>query len=103
DEHVLATLAQGRRLEADDVEAEPEVLAELAGADGRLEVPVRRRDDARVDSPRLAAAHGADGLLLEEAEELRLDGPRELADLVEEERPSVRAPEEPLARRSGAG
>ena len=50
---------------------------------------VRRRDDAHVDRDRLRAADARDLALLEHAQELHLRGRRDLADLVEEERPRV--------------
>ena len=46
---VLLALAQRRHLDRHDREAPVEVLAELAARDERLEILVRRRDDAHVD------------------------------------------------------
>jgi len=43
-----------------------------------------------VDAPRPGAAEPLEFLLLEDAEELRLELERDVADLVEEERPAVR-------------
>src|SRR6266446_3814485 len=57
--------------------------------DHLVEVAIRRRDDAHVDAPRPRAAEPLEFLLLKDAEELRLELERDVADLVEEERPAV--------------
>ena len=57
---------------------------------------VRRRDDADVRLDLLDAAHPAEPPLLEDAEDLRLEGRRHVPDLVEEERAAVRELHEPL-------
>jgi hypothetical protein len=62
-----------------------QVLAEAAGGDHRLQILVRRADDAGVDGDRLAAADALDDPFLEEAQELDLKGERDVADLVEEQ------------------
>src|SRR5438067_1325475 len=54
--NVLATLAQRRRRDRHDVQAEVEVLAKLALLDLGAQVLARRRDDAEVDFYRLRAA-----------------------------------------------
>ena len=82
-------LAQRRHLEGDDVEPVVEVLAELPLRDHLLEVAVGRRDDADVDVDRLVAADALELALLQEAQQLHLDGRRDLADLVEEQRAAV--------------
>ena len=67
-----------------------EILAEAALGDHRVEVLVRRADDARVDRDRLAAADALDHALLEEAQQLDLERQRNVADLVEEKRAGLR-------------
>ena len=57
--HVVGALAQRRRAQRHDVEAEVEILAELAGGDRRLQVAVGRGHDAHVDLQRLLAARRA--------------------------------------------
>src|SRR5205814_2527117 len=96
-------LAQRRQREADAIQAEVKVLAELALANERREVAVRRREEAHVDDAR---AHGADArhlARLEDVEELRLHAQRQLADLVEEHGAAVGRLEEAGARLRGAG
>src|SRR5262249_3530878 len=88
--HVLAALAKRREPDRDDAQPEEEALAEAAGAHVGLEVAVRRRDDARVDLDRVGPADALEAMLLEEAEELRLQLRREVAHLVEEDRPALR-------------
>ena len=68
-----------------------------------LEVPVGRRDDAHVDPLRARAADALELLLLEDAQQLRLQLERDVADLVEEERAAVRQLEAPDPLRDGAG
>ena len=99
DEDVVAALPQGRQVEVDHVEAVVEVLAEAPGADLLLEDPIGRGDDPDVDLLGLAVADAKDDALLERAQQLDLEVQRELADLVEEERPPVRRLE--LARTRG--
>src|SRR5204863_5833926 len=103
DEDVAAARAQRRQLDADDVDAVVEVLAEAALLDRRLEVAVRRRHEAHVEADLAAAAQRAHHALLQRAQELWLEAQRKLADLVEEERPAARLHEQPLARRARVG
>src|SRR5581483_12072620 len=55
------------------------------------------------DPERLGAADRADLAVLQDAQELRLEVGRHLADLVEEHRPAVRRLEQALLVRDGAG
>src|SRR5207248_285856 len=66
---------------------------------------VRRGDHPHVDARRLLVAHALELALLEHAQELGLELDRDLADLVEEERPAVRELEaaEPILDRPGEG
>ena len=82
---------------------EVEVLAELARRDRGLQVAVRRRDDAHVDVQRHRAADALEPLLLERAQDLRLQRQRQLADLVEEQRAAVRELELARLARRRAG
>src|SRR5262245_25127770 len=93
---VLAPVPQRRDLEPEDVEAVEEIRPELALFDGGLEVPVRRRDAAEVHLDRAVAAHTRDLPFLEDAQEIRLRLERDVADLVEEDRPAVGDLELPL-------
>ena len=62
-----------------------------------------RADHADVHLPALLPSHPANGPRLERPEQLRLELERQRADLVEEERASVRQLEEPGLGRDGAG
>ena len=66
-----------------------EVRPEPTYAQVLLQVAVRGGDDPDVDLARLRRAEPLDLAVLEDAQELRLEGGVELADLVEEERPAV--------------
>ena len=82
--------APQRRNRDDDLgEAIVKILAEPAGRDQILQVLVRRADDAHVDRDLLAPADALDHPLLQEPQQLRLERRRQVADLVEEQRPAV--------------
>src|SRR5581483_3745659 len=87
---VAAPLAKRRQGERDDRQAIVEVLAELPAVDQLAEQAVRRRHHADVDGHGRRAAHAVDLVLLEDAEQLRLEPELHLADLVEEDRAAVR-------------
>jgi hypothetical protein len=95
----------GRHLDAHHVQAVVEVLPEGLGLHDRLEVLVRRRDDAHVDPDRLRASDALDLALLQDAQDLGLGRQRHVADLVEEDRPAVAELElaDPLARGAREG
>src|SRR5207253_642830 len=57
--------------------------------DVRLEIAVRRRDHAHVGGAAPVLADALELVLLEEAEELRLEARRHLGDLVEEQRAAL--------------
>jgi hypothetical protein len=87
--HVFMPVAERWHADGEDVQPVEEVLAKGAGPDRLVEVAVRRGDHPDVHAPWLCRAHGHEGPVLEEAQELHLRGRRDLADLVEEERPAV--------------
>src|SRR5207249_6607201 len=60
-------------------------------------------DDARVHGDGASPPHAGDLALLQAPQQLRLRGPREVPDLVEEQRAAARCLELPLAHRQGAG
>src|SRR5436305_15247410 len=86
---VLPPLAQRRQRYRDDVQAIEEVLAERPFADPFFQIAVGGGDqpDVRLDRPR--GAHALELALLEDAQQPGLERRRDLADLVEEERPSL--------------
>jgi hypothetical protein len=100
---VLASLAQRRQVDLDDLQPVVEVLAETPFAHLALEVAVGRGDDAHVDGERLGAAHPLEGALLQDPQHLRLRLRGHVADLVEEDRAAVRGLEAPDPARLGAG
>ena len=69
---VLASLAQGRQGNLEDVEAEEEVLAEAAGADLRLQVTIGGAEHPDVDLD-LRLARELEPPLLEHPEQLGLE------------------------------
>jgi hypothetical protein len=94
---------RGGRMEAGHVEAVVEVLPEALVGDGGAELLVGGGDDADVDLGGAVLAQAADLALLDDAEQLGLEGDRGLGDLVEEEGPAVGLLEEAPAGGDGAG
>ena len=85
-----------------DVQPVVEIAPEASRLDHRLEVAVRRRDQAHVDAQRARAAEALELLLLEHAQELRLELDRDVAHFVQEERSAVGQLEAPDALRDRA-
>ncbi len=85
-DHVGRALAQRRDLQVDDVEAEEEVLAELACAHRLDQVAVGGGDDADVHRHRPGAAHAVDHALLDGAQKLGLQANVHFRDFVEQQR-----------------
>ena len=100
---VRAPIPERRHEDAHHVQAEEQILAEAAAADGALEILVRRRDDADVGADRLATTDPRELALLEHAQELGLERERHVADLVEEEGATGRGLELADAALDGAG
>ena len=75
-----------QRGDADDNlgEAVEQILAERAGGNHRFEILMRRADDARIDRDFLPPADPLDRALLEKAQQLDLQGKRDVAHLVKE-------------------
>ena len=91
---IAHALAERRELDVNHVQSVVEVLAEAARLHLGLEVAVRRGDDADVALRRAGLSEGRVLALLEQAEELHLHRERQLADLVEEERPAFGSSDE---------
>ena len=85
---VLGPVAERRDHDPGDVQAVVQVLAEPAGGDLLGQVAVGGRDDAGVGAEGLGPADPLELALLEDAEDLGLGRQRQLADLVEEDRPA---------------
>jgi hypothetical protein len=92
----------GRKI-AHHVDAVVQVGAVLAALHHLLEVAVGGADQPHVDLHRLAAADAFELALLQHAQQLGLEGRRDVADLVEEQRAAVRHLEAALAVAHGAG
>ncbi len=101
--NVVAPLAQAGHVDADDVEAVQQVLAEAPLLHPPVEVLVRRGDHPHVDADRHAAAHAVELALGQHSQQARLQRGAHVADLVEEQRAAVGLLEPPAAHRVGAG
>ena len=86
---VVDPLAQRRQGNLEGVDAEPEVLAELARGHHRVQAAIRGADDADVAGERFVVADAADLAAFQEPQQLRLHRLGQLADFVEEERAAV--------------
>src|SRR5207245_2147745 len=84
--HVPRALAQRGRLNGENVQTVIEIAAEGFPGDEAGEVLVGGGDQAHVHAHRARAADALEFLLLEDAQELRLELERDVANLVEEER-----------------
>src|SRR5262249_43029673 len=93
---VLAPGPQRGERQDHDVQAIVEILAERLGGAHRLEIAVRRRDDAHVDVDLARGPDPRDAAGLQHAQEQRLPSLGKLADLVEEDGAAVGRLEEPL-------
>src|SRR5690606_24360039 len=82
---IVEPLPERRNANREDVEAEIKVLSELPLSDARLEVPVRRGDDAHVRTARIVAPDPLVDPLLENAQQLDLHVEAHVPDLVEKE------------------
>ena len=82
-------LSQRRHGHLDHVEAIEQVLAEPSGGDFRLQIAVRGGKDANIAGPGLRVAHALVAALLQQSQQLGLQGQRQIADFIEEERSPV--------------
>src|SRR5712692_2788003 len=102
-DYVLGPLPQGRDLDGEDRQPVVQVLAEAPLRDRLAQVAMGGGDDAHVDAHRRSPAEPLHLALLEDAEKLRLQFERQLADLVEEQRPALGLLEAADAARGRAG
>ena len=101
--NILAPAVQGRHLDVHHVQAVVQVLAELAGRHEILQVPVSGRDHAHIDGNRIGAAHRANHILLQHAQQLDLQAHRHVADLIQHEGAAVGRHEQPAVGAGGTG
>src|SRR5262245_17806710 len=100
---VAATLPQRRHCDRKHVQAVVEIGAEKPGADPRLQVAIRRRDQPHIGAQGARAADALELALLQHAQELGLDLRGQLAYLVEEQRAAVGELEAAAPLLDGAG
>ena len=102
---VVAALAQRRQHDRDDVHPVVEIGAESTLAHLRSEVAVRGGDQAHVDFHRPRRPERHDLALLHRAQELDLQGTRDVGDLVEKEGTAVGGVEDAVivGNRAGEG
>ena len=99
---ILGTLVQWRQIDFDHVEAVIEVFSELPFFGEPQQISVGCGDDADVDFDGLRPANSLEPPFLQHAQQLRLHGQRNLADLVEKDRSTVRQLEPALTLTDGA-
>ena len=87
---LLGPIPQRRDQQREPVQTKEKVLAKPPGRALRLEVPVRRGDEANVDRSLFRRTEARHHALLDHAEELGLRRERQLADLVEKDGAAVR-------------
>ena len=100
---VFGALAQRRHAQRDRVDAEIQVLAQLAVAQRGIEIDVGGADQPEVHAHDAVAADRPVLALLQHAQELGLQIRRHLADLVEQQRAALRHLEQPFLVGRGAG
>src|SRR5512132_4584723 len=88
--NVLLPFGQRRDADRQDLEAIEQILAEPPLRDGTLQIGVAGGDDAYVGDLGLRRAQRVVALRVQQLEELRLYGERQLTDLVQEECPPGR-------------
>ncbi len=101
-QHVVSALTQRRQAQPHRVEPEQQVGAKRSARAAQVQAAVGRRDHAHVDAahPRLTDAPCL--ALLQHAQQLHLEQPARVADLVEEQRATLRRLEQPAAIRDRA-
>src|SRR5689334_349730 len=88
---IPSPFSQRGQLYDDNLQPEIKILAELTLGHARFEIGVGRGNDARINLNLLPAAHPLKSLVLQESQQLHLNGKRQLADFVQEKRSSFSA------------
>src|SRR5579863_4983669 len=101
--NVAVALAQGREHDANDIQAEPEILAEFSVEDHFLNVAIGGGEHAHVDLAPARGAERADFALLKKSEQLELEIEFDVADFVEKNGAVVRGFEDAQAVAVGSG
>jgi hypothetical protein len=100
---VSSPLPEGWERDLDDVQPVEQVFPEPARGDLGFEVPVGRGQDSYIPGAGPRFPNPLVHLLLEEPEQLRLQCQREIADLVQEQRPALGCGHLPFGRLDGTG
>src|SRR5262249_25235137 len=87
--NLFRSLAQGRHDDLDHVQPIVEVVAKAAGRHGLFQVLVGGGQDPHIDLDGGAASQAGELAVLEDMQELALEGRMQIADLVEEDRAVV--------------
>ena len=87
---VLLPLPQGGDVDADDVQPVEEIGPEQTALHRLLQIAVGGNDQPEVQLDLLGAGEALNGLLLNQLQELGLDMGGQLADLIQEDRSTVR-------------
>ena len=101
--NIAFALAQRRKENRDNIDAEIEILAEASLAHAVFQVIVCRRDQAKINFSGAAAAEPLHGAFLQDAQQLALQGRIERCDLVQKKRAIVRQFNEPRLGSIGPG
>src|SRR5215467_1995503 len=101
--NIFRSFSQRRNRDWKDVQPVEEILAKSSGRDSGLQVAIRCRDQANVYLDRIIAPHTLEFSFLEDPEERDLRFHREIADLIQEERPAVSRLKPPQASLQCAG
>src|SRR5262245_12765190 len=88
--NIFATIAQLRQSDFDNVEAVIQVVAEATGTNFSQQVPVGRGNQTNIDLPLFERSNALDLAFLEDAQELRLNRQRQLANFVQEQGAAIR-------------
>lgn len=100
---IVSTLAECGQLDASDADSVQEILAESLLERFLSQVPVGGREESNINPPELRLSDWHDGVLLEHAEERRLNSNGQFADFVEEEGSSASCFEQSLLILNGSG
>ena len=88
-QNISRSLAQGQQRKADNIQAVIEILAEMSGIDGLLQVDVGGSQHPNVDRGAFARTQPHNLLFLQDAQQLDLDGQRQVADFIQKQRAAI--------------
>jgi hypothetical protein len=103
DEDIVSALAQWRDLDRKDRQPKIQILAKLTFCDPLFQVAIGGGDDTHVHVKGLRPTDALELFLLQGAQDLGLQRQRQIADLVEKERPAMRQLEAARLALDGAG